>query len=188
MVIRRLISRGESSTTLCLPAGTSHSCAATLPPSLPYRPSYLFIPTLALFLFPTLLLCHSCSIQSHSFLHSPRIQSPNITALARIDWNPEPTRNRSDISADQHHQSFSPLRPNSTSPQTPDTHLKGKTRGGLRSNSPPRHSPKVATTLTKNLGEAHTIEIWMTKHHQDCSLPLPSMTLSHPLHIRSSVH
>lgn len=55
LVIRRLISRGESSLPhLCLhqvPV-TCARCHPSLPH--PYRPSYLFLPTLALFLFPTL--------------------------------------------------------------------------------------------------------------------------------------
>jgi hypothetical protein len=163
-------------------------CAATLTlPPYPYRPSYLFLPTLALFLFPTLPSVIPATLtriplpihRRHSF------NRPRSTAFARIDWNPDLTKNRSDISADQDHQSFSPP---TSSPQTPNTYLKRKSPRGLKSHSLPPHNPEVATIFTKYLGEAQTNERWMTKHRRDCSLPLPSMTLSNRLHIQPSVH
>jgi len=197
VVIRRLISRGESSTPPALPARQQ----VPLPPLLahphpPYRPSYLCLPTLALFLFPTSSLCHSCNIDSHSFAHSPSpsdhsFNRPTSTAFARIDWNPDLTKNRSDISADQDRQPSAVQEPPPTptpTPQTPNTYLKAPDPRGLKTNSLPRHSPEVATTSTKYLGEAQTNERWMTKRRRDCSLPLPSMTLSNRLHIQSSVH
>ena len=185
MVIRRLISRGESSLPhLCLhqvPV-TCARCHPSLPH--PYRPSYLFLHTLALFLFPTLPSVISCNIDLHSFAHSPIVHSNSI------DRDPQPSlaltgirtsqRTESDISADQHTQSFSPTTP---SPQNPNTHLKTKTPGGLKTHSIPHHTSGVATLFTTYLGEAQTNEKWMTKHHQDRSLPLPSMTLSNRLHI-----
>jgi hypothetical protein len=125
-----------------------------LPPSLPYRPSYLFITTLALFLFPIFLLCHSC-IHSIAFL-CPFItyQSTESVAFARIDWNPEPRKNRSDISADRNHQ-HSALRDSTRSLHKLRIYILGtEAFGGLKNHSLPRHSRKVATTLTRYLGEA----------------------------------
>jgi hypothetical protein len=190
LVIRRLISRGESSLPhLCLlqvPV-TCARCHPSLPH--PYRPSYLFLHTLALFLFPTLPSVISCNIDLHSFAHSPIVHSNSI------DRDPQPSlaltgirtsqRTESDISADQHTQSFIPPTP---SPQTPNTRLKTKTPGGLKTHSLPHHSPRSRHTIHEVSGGGATNEKWMTKHHRDRSLPLPSMTLSNRLHIQSSVH
>jgi hypothetical protein len=189
LVIRRLISRGESSLPhLCLhqvPV-TCARCHPSLPH--PYRPSYLFLPTLALFLFPTL---PSVIPGTLTRIPLPIYPSP----FHSIDRDPQPSlaltgirtsqRTESDISADRHTQSFSPTTP---SPQNPNTHLKTRTPGGLKTHSLPHHCPGVATLFTTYLGEAQTNEKWMTKHRQDRSLPLPSMTLSNRLHIQSSVH
>lgn len=176
------------STTPLPTSGTSHLCA--LPPFPPAPlPSFLFILAHSrALLISYSSLCHSWNIDSHSFAHSS-------IAIHSIDRDPQPSlaltgirtsqRTESDISADQHTQSFSPTTP---SPQNPNTHLKTKTPGGLKTHSLPHHTPGVATLFTTYLGEAQTNERWMTKHHQDRSLPLPSMTLSNRLHIQSSVH
>ncbi len=182
------ITRGVISTTPLPTPGTSHLCA--LPPFPPAPlPSFLFILAHSrALLISYSSLCHSWNIELAFLLPihpSPFIQSTDIPqpslALTGIRTS---QRTESDISADQHTQSFSPTTP---SPQNPNTHLKTKTPGGLKTHSLPHHSPGVATLFTTYLGEARTNEKWMTKH-QDRSLPLPSMTLSNRLHIQSSVH
>ena len=190
MVIRRLISRGESFSTT--PACQQVPVTPALPPALPPLPSFLFIHAHS----RALLVSYPPPL---SFLHpSIAFLSPFISAIHSIDRHQQPSpalngiRNsrRTDLTSQLtntlNHSASQPQldsSPNSESPFEEE-----EDPGGLKSNSLPRHSPKVATTLTKYLGEAQTNETWMTKHHQDCSLPLPSMTLSHRLHIRSAVH
>lgn len=196
MVIRRLISRGESSTTpfgcLCLPTGTSHLCAATL------RPPSLLLVVL------TVLPIYSCPLsRSSCFLLPPSVIPATLTRIPlpihhRHSFNRAPSLALTGLRISQRTDLTSQLTktlrlsalrvPKSICSQSPDSYLKTKTPRGLKSDLLPQHSPEVATISTKNLGTAQTNETWMTKHPKDCSLPLPSMTLSNRLNIQSSVH